>query len=109
MSESTILILLTVLVLVVVFVLPQILLRNAISSVLRIFRQNKAVDVQSAKTIDELGLRPKSMAQVIFRWMRYKTTALMVLRNAGVIETTEDGKLYLSEDNLSRSRYRGRV
>jgi hypothetical protein len=32
----------------------------------------------------------------------------MVLRNAGVIETTEDGKLYLSEDNLSRSRYRGR-
>jgi hypothetical protein len=108
MSESTILILLTVLVLVVVFVLPQILLRNAVSSVLRVFRKNKAIDAQSARTIDELGLRPKSMAQAIFRGTQYKTTALMMLRNAGIIETTEDGKLYLSEDNLSRSRYRGR-
>jgi hypothetical protein len=108
MNESTILILLTVLVVVLVFVLPQILLRNAISSVLRIFRKNKAVDAQSARTIDELGLRPKSIAQAIFRGTQYRTTALMVLRNAGVIETTEDGKLYLSEDNLSRSRYRGR-
>jgi hypothetical protein len=108
MNESTILILLTVLVLVVVFVLPQIFLRKAISSVLRVFRKNKAVDPQSARTIDELGLRPKSMVQAIFRGTQYKTTALMVLRNAGVIETTEDGKLYLSEDNLSRSRYRGR-
>jgi hypothetical protein len=108
MSESTILILLTVLVLVVVFVLPQILLRNAVSSILRVFRKNKAIDAQSARTIDELGLRPKSMAQAIFRGTQYKTTALMMLRNAGIIETTEDGKLYLSEDNLSRSRYRGR-
>jgi hypothetical protein len=108
MSESTILILLTVLVLVVVFVLPQILLRNAISSVLRIFRKNKAIDTRSARTIDELGLRPKSMLQAIFRGKQYKTTALAVLRNTGVIETTEGGRLYLSEDNLSRSRYRGR-
>jgi hypothetical protein len=108
MSDSTVLILLTVLVLVVVFVLPQILLRNAISSVLRIFRKNKAVDAQNAKTIDELGLRPKSLAQSVFRGTQYKTTALIVLKNAGVIETTQDGKLYLSEDNLSRSRYRGR-
>jgi hypothetical protein len=108
MSDNTILILLTVLVLVVIFVLPQILLRNAISSVLRAFRKNKAVDAQSARTIDELGLRPKNMAQAIFRGTQYKTTALMVLRNAGVVETTEDSKLYLSEDNLSRSRYRGR-
>jgi len=107
-NESTILILLTVLVLVVIFVLPQILLRNAISSVLRVFRKNKAVDTQSAQTIDELGLRPKSMAQAIFRGTQYKTTALMVLRNAGVIETTEDGKLYVSEDNLAHSRYKGR-
>jgi hypothetical protein len=84
------------------------LLRNAISSVLRIFRKNKAVDAQNAKTIDELGLRPKSLAQSVFRGTQYKTTALIVLKNAGVIETTQDGKLYLSEDNLSRSRYRGR-
>jgi hypothetical protein len=108
MDQNTILIILTALVLLLIFVLPQILLRWAISSVLRVFRQKKAVSSQDARTVDELGLRPKSPAQAIFRGTQYKTTALLALRNAGVIQTTEDGKLYLSEENLSRSRYRGR-
>lgn len=108
MDETTTLIILTVLILITIFVLPQIMLRNAISSVIRTFRQNKAVGAQNAKTIDELGLRPKSAMQAVFRGTQYKTTALMALRNAGVIEKTEDGKLYLSEENLARSRWKGR-
>jgi hypothetical protein len=108
MSDTTTLIILTALMLIIIFVLPQILLRNAVSSVIRNFRRSKAVNAQNAKTIDELGLRPKSMMQAIFRGAQYKTTALLVLKNAGVIEATEDGKLYLSEKNLSRSKYRGR-
>ncbi|MGD0352762.1 MAG: hypothetical protein ABSB38_04640 [Dehalococcoidia bacterium] len=108
MNETTTLMLLTALILIIIFVLPQIMLRRAISSVIRTFRQSKAVGAQNAKTIDELGLRPKSMMQAIFRGTQYKTTALLVLRNAAVIESTEDSKLYLSEENLSRSRWRGR-
>ena len=108
MNDNTLLILLTVVVLVVVFVLPQILLRRAITSVLRAFRQSKATDAQNAKTIDELGLRPKSAIQAVFRGTQYKTTALLVLRNAGVLQRTEDNKLYLSEETLSRSKYSGR-
>jgi hypothetical protein len=108
MNETTTLMLLTALTLIIIFVLPQIMLRRAISSVIRTFRQSKAVGAQKAKTIDELGLRPKSMMQAIFRGTQYKTTALLVLRNAAVIESTEDSKLYLSEENLSRSRWRGR-
>jgi hypothetical protein len=107
-SETTTLILLTALILIIIFVLPQIMLRRAISSVIRTFRQNKAVGAQNARTVDELGLRPKSMIQAIFRGAQYKTTALLVLRNATVIERTEDGKLYLSEENLSNSRWKGR-
>jgi hypothetical protein len=108
MNETTTLMLLTALTLIIIFVLPQIMLRRAISSVIRTFRQSKAVGAQKAKTIDELGLRPKSMMQAIFRGTQYKTTALLVLRNASVIESTEDSKLYLSEENLSHSRWRGR-
>jgi hypothetical protein len=108
MNETTTLMLLTALILIIIFVLPQIMLRRAISSVIRTFRQSKAVGAQNAKTIDELGLRPKSMMQAIFRGTQYKTTALLVLRNAAIIESTEDSKLYLSEENLSRSRWRGR-
>jgi hypothetical protein len=105
MSQDTILLLLIALVLVVIFILPQVLLRRAVTSVIRIFRQNKVFSPEKAKSIDELGLRPKTMVQAIFRGQQYKTTAMMVLRNAGVIQTTEDGKLYLSQEALSRSRY----
>jgi hypothetical protein len=108
MSDTTILILFTALLLIVIFVLPQIMLRSAISSVIRTFRQSKAVGAQNARTIDELGLRPKSMMKAIFQGTQYKTTALLVLRNARVIESTEDKKLYLSEENLSRSKWKGR-
>jgi hypothetical protein len=107
MSGTTTLILLTVLMLLIIFVLPQIMLRQAITSVIRTFRQSKAVGAQNARTIDELGLRPKSMMQAIFRGAQYKTTALLMLKNAGVIQSTEDGKLYLSEENLSYSRWKG--
>ena len=108
MSETTTLIVLTALILIIIFVLPQIMLRHAISSVIRTFRQSKAVGAQNAKTIDELGLRPKSMMQAIFRGTQYKTTALLVLKYAGVIMNTEEGKLYLSEENLSNSKWKGR-
>jgi hypothetical protein len=108
MNETTILILFTVLLLLLMFVLPQILLRRAITTTIRVFRQSNAAGAQNAKTIDELGLRPKSMPQAIFRGSQYRITALQVLRNANVIQSTEDGKLYLSEENLSNSRWSGR-
>ena len=108
MSETTTLIIFTASFLIIIFVVPQIMLRRATSSIIRTLRQRNAVGAQNAKTIDELGLRPKSMTQAIFRGAQYKTTALLVLRNARVIESTEDGKLYLSEENLSNSKWKGR-
>jgi hypothetical protein len=95
------------LMLFVMFILPQLLLRRAIPSIIRIFRQGNAVGIENAKTFEELGLKPKNMAQAIFRGREYKVTALEVLKNANVIQTTEDGKLYLSEENLSNSKWKG--
>jgi hypothetical protein len=107
MSDTTIIIILVVLMLFLMFILPQLLLRRAIPSVIRIFRQGKAVGAENAKTVEELGLKPKSMTQAIFKGREYKITALEVLRNANVIQSTEDGKLYLSEENLSNSKWKG--
>jgi len=108
MDQNLSIILLAVLVIVIVFVLPQVFLRMAISSVIRTFRENRALSPESARSLDELGLRPKSMLKAVFSGMQYRGTALMVLRNAQIIELTEDRKLYLSEENLSRSKYGGR-
>jgi hypothetical protein len=107
MSDTTIIIILMALVLFVMFILPQLLLRRAIPSIIRIFRQGNAVGIENAKTLEELGLKRKNTAQAIFRGREYKITALEVLKNANVIQTTEDGKLYLSEENLSNSKWKG--
>jgi hypothetical protein len=107
MSDTTIIVIMMAFLLFVLFVLPQILLRWAIPSVIRMFRQGNAVGIENAKTIEELGLKPKNIAQAILRGRDYKITALQVLRNANVLQSTEDGKLYLSKENLSNSKWKG--
>jgi hypothetical protein len=108
MSDTTVILILVALLLFVMFVLPQLRLRIAVPSVIRLFRQSNAVGIENAKTIEELGLKPKSMGQAIIRGQDYKMTALAVLKKAEVIQSTEDGKLYLSEENLEHSRWKGR-
>jgi len=108
MSDTTSIVILVVVLLFVMFVLPQLRLRIAIPSVIRLFRQSNAVGIENAKTIEELGLKPKSMARAVFSGQDYKMTALQVLRKTEVIQSTEDGKLYLSEKDLSNSRWKGR-
>jgi hypothetical protein len=107
MSDTTMILILVALLVFVMFVLPQLRLRTAIPSVIRLFRQSKAVGIENAKTIEELGLKPKSMGQAIIRGQDYRMTALEVLKKAEVIQSTEDGKLYLSEEKLSNSKWRG--
>jgi hypothetical protein len=108
MSDTTVILILVALLLFVMFVLPQLRLRIAVPSVIRLFRQSNAVGVKNAKTIEELGLKPKSVGQAIIRGQDYKMTALEVLKKAEVIQSTEDGKLYLSEEKLSNSKWKGR-
>ena len=53
--------------------------------------------------IDELGLRPQGMMGGMFKGRDYNQYALSLLMKADIIQTTEDGKLYLSEDRLLAS------
>ena len=88
------------------FVLPQIFIRRSIRSVIRIFEQNNAVGVKGAKTIEELGLAPKPMLQRMFKTRDYKPQALQSLIRADIVQMTEDGKLYLSEESLTTTQWR---
>jgi hypothetical protein len=74
---------------------------RATRQVIRIFREHNAVDSKSARTIDELGLRPPGVLQRMMRRRDYKPHALNALLRLGVIETTGEGKLYLSEARLA--------
>jgi hypothetical protein len=85
------------------FLIPRWRLKRAIRQVIQIFRKHNATDVKNAKTDDELGLRPRGLMERMFRGRDYKPYALTALMNGGVVKTTEDGKLYLSEEKLSAS------
>jgi hypothetical protein len=83
------------------FVLPQMRLRRAIKEVVAIFERNNALDAVSAKTIDELKLKPRTFLQGMGRLRDFKPYALRILMDADVVCQTDGGRLYLVRDKLS--------
>jgi len=89
--------------LLVLLLVPRWRLRRAIRQVIRILREHNAISIDNSKTIDELGMSPRSMLERMLRGRDYKQYALAALIKAGIIQTTEDGRLYLLEDKLVAS------
>lgn len=76
---------------------------------IKIFRQNSALDKKTAKTIDELGLRPRGFMEGMFHTRDFKPYALDALVKAEIIKSTEDGRIYLDEEKLMTSGIEGRI
>jgi hypothetical protein len=83
--------------------------KQAIPQVLRILRQKNAISIDSAKTLDELGIKYQYSAQSAIQgmWKRrdYKPDAMRSLIKAQVVLVTEDRKVYLSEEKLAASKW----
>lgn len=102
MSATALFILLLVMLAVLGFwVLPRMRIKRAVNQVVAIFEHNNALDVRSARTIDELGLRPPTFLQSMIRMRDFKPYALQVLMKAEVVLQTDGGRLYLSQDRLA--------
>lgn len=102
-TDVTALIAIIALGLIAWLVIPSWMARRAATKVLRIFREKNAIGVQNAKTIDELGLRPKSLLQRMSGPRDWKPRALDMLIQAGVVQVRDDGKLYITESNVPGS------
>jgi hypothetical protein len=83
------------------FILPRFMLKRAMSQVLRVFRVHRSLSKESAKTVEELGLKPHSFMERFMKSRDYKPYALQILTRQGVLCQTEDGRLYLSEEKLN--------
>jgi len=81
--------------------IPRWLTRRAARQVIKIFRRQNAVDKSTARSVDELGLRPAGMMQRMMRTRDYKPQALTILVQADIVKITGDGRYYLSEDKLA--------
>jgi hypothetical protein len=83
------------------WVLPRMRIKRAVNQVVAIFKRNNALDVRSAKTIDELGLRPPTFLEGMIRMRDFKPYALQILMKAEVVQQTDGGRLYLIQDKLA--------
>ncbi len=106
MDDTLIVIVLVIVFIVVALVLPQFLVMRTVPKVIRIFRQNNAVGAKNAKPIEELGLKQRSVIENMLRRRDYKPRSLQLLINTNIVQMTEDGKLYLDEENLAMTRWR---
>ncbi len=107
MSAQTTAIVVMVLLVVILIVgalqLMHFLFRRAVRKVVALFRQQGATSPARAKSPAELGLAPVNPLDRMFRFRDYRPEALRALGQADIIKWTEEGSLYLSEDELERS------
>ena len=102
MSTTALFILLLVILAVLgVWVLPRMRIKRAINQVVGIFEHKNALDVRSARTIHELGLRPPTFLESMIRMRDFKPYALQILMKTEVVLETDGGRLYLSQDRLA--------
>ena len=106
MDESTraliLLILVLLLLMALAFIGSQFLMKRAINTVIKGFRDRQALTPESAVTADELGYKRKLFQMNGLR--DYKPNALQLLMRTNIVQMTEEGKLYLSEEALSQTR-----
>jgi hypothetical protein len=76
-----------------------LLMKRGMLSVVRVFRTHNAVGEANAKTFQELGLRPKTLADYFIPGLRdYKKEALRLLIANKIVCQTVDKKVYLIEN-----------
>ena len=85
--------------------IPRFLIKRAISQVIKTFQYHNALNAKDARTIDELGLTPPTFSQRMFRTRDYKPQALDLLMRGEIVLTTEDGRLYLSQEKLDAAGF----
>lgn len=86
--------------------LSSILLRRAAKKVIELFRIKNALDLEDAKTREELGLTGQSFMERMVKPKDYKPQALEFLINWSVIKEAPDNRLYLCEEKLAELNHK---
>ncbi len=100
MNPVILIVLIAVIALLAMLIIPQWRLKRTIPQVIRIFREYNAIGIKNARTIDELGLKPRNMLEGMLKGRDYRQYAVSTLMKVEIIRMTEEGRLYLSEEKL---------
>jgi hypothetical protein len=103
MNSTLVIIGVIILALAVIIFVPQWRMMRAVRQVIRIFRAVGATDASTGKTLDELGLKPRSFMEGLLKGRDYKQYAVQSLLKAEIVLATGDGRFYLSEEKILSS------
>ena len=81
--------------------------KRAVGQVIAIFQKFNAIGIHQAKAVNELGLTPPNLMERFTRMRDYKQNALSVLMKAEIVQTTEEGKLFISAEKLAELKSKG--
>lgn len=84
---------------------PTYMMKRAMPKVIEVFRRSNAVGILNAKTLDELGLGRKAIWKRMMGRRDYKPRAMDFLVQVGIIQMTDDSKVYLSEADLAKATW----
>jgi hypothetical protein len=82
-------------------IISGLLVRRATFQMIDRFCTFEALDPRKARTVEELGLSPRVFFQRMFRTRDYKPYALQSLSQAGIVRSSQEGKLYMMEEGLA--------
>ena len=77
-----------------------------VRSLIKSLREHEATNIATAKTAEELNLRLGSSFGKFNLLRDYSSYSLKMLVDEGVVQVTEDGRLFLSEETLALSRWK---
>jgi hypothetical protein len=104
MKATVVLALILVLLVVASIYVSRFLSLRAVRVVVSTFRKQGAIDAESARSLEELGLVRARLLEGMFRGRDYRPQALRLLAQAEIIRPVEGGRFYLSEPALENSR-----
>jgi len=105
MDENTLSLVVFFVLLILLLTVPAWRTRRAVRTIISRFREAKALEPESAKLPDEIGLNFTYQPSNFFTGSDPMQSALNSLQDASVIQRTHEGKLYLSEANLASSKW----
>tara|TARA_B100000676_G_scaffold311913_1_gene383739 strand:- start:1165 stop:1491 length:327 start_codon:yes stop_codon:yes gene_type:complete len=103
MSETVFIILAVIVGALIVFLIPQLLMRAAVPKVIAILREHRADCAERAVAAVDVGLAQRGIFERAFRRRDYKPRALMGLIQIGVVALDDDGNIYICEEELAKT------
>jgi hypothetical protein len=85
-----------------------LMFKRAMRQVLKMFRNHEAFSAEKALFADELGMKAQGFIR-FNTWRDYKPNAMDLLIKNDIVKVTEEGKLFLSEDNLANSGFEAKI